>query len=875
MGYYKGDVDPNDPLKNWIPSYPGDMPSSISMTTPSNLIRVFTEGLPLKPVQSPDQAVSAPSSDGEWSKVSDLYNLPIEERMRILQSYTGQQNPLSKDVYGPDAVWQTRSGAPIGEGQLLKLIELSRNPITGQFANTELQKYLTPTRVTGAGSTPAYVYAAQADNYQASAELARAQAENIPVQQQIEREKQIAAAAAAKFGQGAQLIGLQTGNQELANRGADIAFNQGNLISQAQNRIQELALQQQNLQQQYNYNTSAANSAASNAAAQFNAQMGFSVEQANVAAQQRKQEQLQSLARDISESAKAPGDYGKLAALTLANAGWGQEGSAIGKGADLRTEQSLAPLESQLRTRQDVMAAPDRPFSYTPITPTLVQAPVIEPVDVSKFAIPQQTLTMRDVQQQQKKNALDIANLGVGGGQISPSSYINTLAGQLQSGTSSADVNAALNAAIAAQTGAPTGYQGEGGGTTAAATGGIIPRYEDGGVILSSYKSGGPSALFQSLRNAGVDERQATEFVNTVMNSDIAARANEDRAAAQQAQMPAPQQQYAPQMPQRPYQPATPDAGSDTEAELLRLGMEQPYRQPYIEGDFAPNVLGWTPPTGTNAPVSVADIIAARARQANAAPKYEPLRPNSTPLEAIRAFYQYGPSMGMSKSDIKESNKEALSNIINGIMAYPGGGAGVRGAGSLIDLAGLLRNPRTRVLMTEYAPAFDEIQRAFIKKMPSVGYATGGIAPGAYISGERGPELNIPLGDKTIVLNQKQMKAAGIDLKKLMSGSKKPEQFAGGGVFDTGWGNVQDQDRTLSMQFLNDALARARAGTPFQEGALPAPVYASSPGFSPLVTQVLGSLTSMAQGVPTEYFQELAAKYRPSGIRESVTQRSA
>ena len=153
--------------------------------------------------------------------------------------------------------------------------------------------------------------------------------------------------------------------------------------------------------------------------------------------------------------------------------------------------------------------------------------------------------------------------------------------------------------------------------------------------------------------------------------------------------------------------------------------------------------------------------------------------------------------------------------------------------------------------------------------------AKGGVANGAYISGERGPELNIPLGDKTIVLNQKQMKAAGIDLKKLMAGGNKPKQFADGGVFDQGWGNVTDPDRTLSMNFLNDALARARAGTPWQSGPLPTPVYASTPGFSPLVMQTLGSLTSMAQGIPTEYFQELAAKYRPSGVRESVTQRTA
>jgi hypothetical protein len=394
-------------------------------------------------------------------------------------------------------------------------------------------------------------------------------------------------------------------------------FTQQNSIANLQMNIAQMQQRRAELQTNLDWNVQQLNTNAMNEAARFNAQMGFNVEQANVAAEQRRQEQLQSLARDISEAAKAPGDYGKLAALTLANAGWGAPGTAIGKGADLRTTQSLAPLESQLRTRQDVMAQPARPFSYTPITPTMAQAPVVAPLDLSMVKVPQ-----INIQQPSERVSAPVA--GGDGSIYQPTGVLGALVGALQGGASSESVNAALNAAIAAQTGAPTGYQGAGG---------------EGG--------------------------------------------------------------------------ATPAA------------------------------------------------------------------------------------------------------------------------------------------------------------------AKGGMMNGAYISGERGPELNIPLGDQTLVLNQKQLKAAGIDLKKLMSGSKKPEQFADGGIFDAGWGNVQDQDRTLSMQFLNDALARARAGTPFQEGALPAPVYASTPGFSPLVTQVLGSLTSMAQGVPTEYFQELAAKYRPSGIRESVTQRSA
>jgi hypothetical protein len=387
-------------------------------------------------------------------------------------------------------------------------------------------------------------------------------------------------------------------------------FTQQNSIANLQLNIAQMQQSRSNLQAQMDWNVEQLNTNALNEAMRFNTQQQFAVEQANVAAQQRRQEQLQSLARDISEAAKAPGDYGKLAALTLANTGWGAPATAIGKGADLRTTQSLAPLESQLRTRQDVMAQPERPFTFTPITPSMAQRPVIAPLDLSQIKIPQ----IQQIQQIQQQPDIKVMPTGVTlapnaisqAAAVSP--ILGNLVGALGQGASSQSVNAALNAAIAAQQGGPTGYQG---------------------------------------------------------------------------------------------------------------------------------------------------------------------------------------------------------------------------------------------------------------------MAKGGVANGAYISGERGPELNIPLGDKTIVLNQKQMKAAGIDLKKLMSDSNKPKQFADGGVFDQGWGNVTDPDRTLSMNFLNDALARARAGTPWQSGPLPTPVYASTPGFSPLVMQTLGSLTSMAQGVPTEYFQELARKYAPSGLSES------
>lgn len=345
-------------------------------------------------------------------------------------------------------------------------------------------------------------------------------------------------------------------------------------------------------------------------AAKFNAQMSFNVQQANQQAETQRQAQLQSLASSISEAARDPGDRGKLASLLLANGGWGQVNTAIGQGANLITEESQAPLESLLRTRQDVQNRPANPYSFTPI-----QTPSIPGLNLD-----------------------------------------------------------ALNA--------PTGS------------------------------------------------------------------------------------------------PAV-----DTSA-------------------------GWQ-----NDPMSVRSAMRSG---------WKPKDPNAITNPQVREM------LGLDAA-----------------AAQPGTGAGG---------------------FDQAANNFAITQAAQSMGLP--GLAHGGVTEGAYISGERGPELNIPLpGGGAMVLNQKQMKGMGINLDELM-------HFDDGGIFG-GFGNVQDTDRTLSTNFLRDALAKARAGTPFNAGNLPAPVYASSPGFNPYITRLLGSLSAMGQGVPADLYADLAARYRPTGVTESVIRRSA
>ena len=99
---------------------------------------------------------------------------------------------------------------------------------------------------------------------------------------------------------------------------------------------------------------------------QFNATMGFNVDQANQQAEERRQTRLQGLATDIGTLAADPGDRGKYAATVLANSGWGQQDAALAT-TDLRTQQSLTPLQALLTQRDQVSAQDQTPFSYTPI----------------------------------------------------------------------------------------------------------------------------------------------------------------------------------------------------------------------------------------------------------------------------------------------------------------------------------------------------------------------------------------------------------------------------------------------------------------------------------------------------------------------------
>lgn len=196
----------------------------------------------------------------------------------------------------------------------------------------------------------------------------------------------------------------------------------------------------------------------------------------------------------------------------------------------------------------------------------------------------------------------------------------------------------------------------------------------------------------------------------------------------------------------------------------------------------------------------------------------------------------------------------------------------------LIDQADLyLKNLGRQPQQPQQSPASSGIDLANLvagdtSKLTGANYvqqkAEGGMVQGAYISGERGPELNIPQPDgSTLVINGKQARSMGIDLKKLMKDGQP--NYESGGIFGN---NLLPT--TGARKFLGEAEQRALSGTPWAGGTAPSAVFASSPGFDPIVTDLLASINALAGKGPAEAYKRNAALLRPAGINESVIGRS-
>ncbi len=146
--------------------------------------------------------------------------------------------------------------------------------------------------------------------------------------------------------------------------------------------------------------------------------------------------------------------------------------------------------------------------------------------------------------------------------------------------------------------------------------------------------------------------------------------------------------------------------------------------------------------------------------------------------------------------------------------------------------------------------------------------SNGGMVQGAFMSGDspdgkENPEIVIPMGDGSMVVSLK-----GMSDDRIREIKGRIAKFATGGLF----GNVDPTQDPLSSQFLQQASDQFRQGTPWQgqQGALPSPVYQSSPGFNPQLGSLLNSGRALEQGIPTDYSSWLASRYTPNAISDRV-----
>jgi len=145
----------------------------------------------------------------------------------------------------------------------------------------------------------------------------------------------------------------------------------------------------------------------------------------------------------------------------------------------------------------------------------------------------------------------------------------------------------------------------------------------------------------------------------------------------------------------------------------------------------------------------------------------------------------------------------------------------------------------------------------------------GGIEDEAFIAGEKGPELVMPLADgRTRVFNEEQMGALGINLKNIV-------KMAAGGIFDLPNDAFADTDRNLATDFLTRSTQIAKQNTPWQGMAIPGPTFASSPGFDPIVAQLMAAINAQETGLPAAAYLRQAALRRPAGVGEAPIRRTA
>jgi hypothetical protein len=180
------------------------------------------------------------------------------------------------------------------------------------------------------------------------------------------------ATQAQLFGQQATVAGLQLEMESITQSARNLQAQLNQEVS-IFNAAKAADVSMFNIDQQTK--TAMFNSEGAFNAATFNESMKFNVAQANKQEERYLREEQMRVAQLISEAAADPGDRGKLASLIQAMSGQGFGGMDAALATnDLRTADSTAPLESFLRTREQIHAADTSPFDFTPVQWQNVQA---------------------------------------------------------------------------------------------------------------------------------------------------------------------------------------------------------------------------------------------------------------------------------------------------------------------------------------------------------------------------------------------------------------------------------------------------------------------------------------------------------------------
>lgn len=518
--------------------------------------------------------------------------------------------------------------------------------------------------------------------------------------------------------------------------------------------------------------------------AQFNSEMAFNVEQANVQNERLRQQQLIDVASRISDAAADPGDRGKLASLILANSGFGSPDAALA-GADLRTGDSLVPLEAMLRQREDILSSDPSPFEFTPITAgqatfTPASAVTVQKPDFSGVQMPTVNTTPFDPSSIPTKSTA--APAGGGGFDAANQKYIAT--GQTTAGNE--QFKSAGGQALTAEERAmmPDFVIQD------LIAKGLIPAAAEGGQMPGMYLG---DEKGRELHVPAFD--QWGQRVQQVIPADITQRlmalGNNNGASIQP-------------VPNTPFSSVPSWAG---------LGQAMQQHQ------------------ATQMPTGITpEMIAAMVQQLGAS-----RGTNTNPLEANPADGS-GQMFGQPPERRRQANRG---------MQRPS------------------QTPRQTGSQTGGMPPMGNVLK---KNMPAM--ADGGVVSGAYLGNPDGDAVHIPIPgtDMTIIM---PAKGKGKGMKKMAQGGLYQEQ--GQSMYE---GLLSDTDRTRAQGFLDEASKRAAMGTPFNVNALPTPVFSSSPGTSPFVTDLLASLNAIKRGIPAGYFKEQANQLRPTSYAEGVIGRT-